>query len=228
MSDPKPLASLSSSLLARKGQAAPAMRRQSMMLSAMNGGQPEGEHAPLEDLGWNDMGDTHEEPVRQATGLSPMPQLAPVATEPQPIMPSVSIEPAEPPVVHRQQVELERELARPVVEEAPVVEAAPVLEVAAVVAQPAPVAPTPVATAPIVIAPAKAEQAPKAPVQRAAPGSRGKAAFTLRLDADRHLKLRLVCAVNHRSAQQIVTQALDEFLANQPSVNDLVAGRGVN
>lgn len=216
MSDPKPLASLSSSLLARKGQAAPAMRRQSMMLSAMNPGQPEGEHAPLDDLGWNDMGDTHEEPVRQATGLSPMPQLAPVVTEPQPIMPSISIEQVEPPAVVRQQVELERELAKPVFEEPPVA------------VQSAPVVAAPFAPSTTFVETAKAEQAPKAPIQRAAPGSRGKAAFTLRLDAERHLKLRLVCAVNHRSAQQIVTQALDEFLANQPSVNDLVAGRGAN
>ncbi len=52
---------------------------------------------------------------------------------------------------------------------------------------------------------------------RAAPSQKAKAAFTLRLDGDRHLRLRLICAVHHRSAQQIVTQALDEFLARQPS-----------
>lgn len=52
---------------------------------------------------------------------------------------------------------------------------------------------------------------------RAAPGQKAKAAFTLRLDGERHLRLRLVCAVHHRSAQQIVTQALDEFLSRQPS-----------
>jgi hypothetical protein len=55
---------------------------------------------------------------------------------------------------------------------------------------------------------------------RAAPGSKAKAAFTLRLDAERHLQLRLVCAVKHRSAQQIVTEALDQFLARQPEVAD--------
>ena len=48
---------------------------------------------------------------------------------------------------------------------------------------------------------------------RSAPGSKGKAAFTLRLDPERHLKLRLACAVDGRSAQQIVTDALDQLLA---------------
>lgn len=48
-----------------------------------------------------------------------------------------------------------------------------------------------------------------------------KAAFTLRLDADRHLRLRLACAVGNRSAQQIVTQALDTFLDSQPQVEAL-------
>jgi hypothetical protein len=56
-----------------------------------------------------------------------------------------------------------------------------------------------------------AEPAPPRP--RAAPGSKGKSAFTLRLDAERHLKLRLVGARKHRSAQSLVTEALDRFLA---------------
>jgi hypothetical protein len=53
---------------------------------------------------------------------------------------------------------------------------------------------------------------------RAAPGSKGKAAFTLRLDPERHLKLRLACAVNGRSAQQLVTDALDQLLGNMPEL----------
>ncbi len=55
--------------------------------------------------------------------------------------------------------------------------------------------------------------------QRAAPGSKAKAAFTLRLDPDRHLKLRLACAVNGRSAQQIVTDAVDQLLAHMPELD---------
>ena len=47
MSEPKPFASLSSGLLARKGAARPAMKPQGF--GQMGGGN-------LEDLGWNDMG----------------------------------------------------------------------------------------------------------------------------------------------------------------------------
>lgn len=65
---------------------------------------------------------------------------------------------------------------------------------------------------------AKVLALPKRPA--AAPAGK-KAAFTLRLDADRHLKLRLACAVTGRSAQQIVTGALDELLASLPEVDAL-------
>lgn len=49
----------------------------------------------------------------------------------------------------------------------------------------------------------------------------GKVAFTLRLDAERHLRLRLATAVTNRSAQKIVTDALDAFLAAHPEINEL-------
>ncbi len=42
----------------------------------------------------------------------------------------------------------------------------------------------------------------------------GKAAFTLRLDSERHLKLRLASAHANQSAQQIVSAALDRYLAD--------------
>jgi hypothetical protein len=61
----------------------------------------------------------------------------------------------------------------------------------------------------------------RAPRPRAAPGSKAKAAFTLRLDHERHLKLRLACAVGGRSAQQIVTDALDQLLAAMPELDTL-------
>ena len=51
-----------------------------------------------------------------------------------------------------------------------------------------------------------------------------KAAFTLRLDADRHLRLRLSAALAGRSAQQLVTEALDAFLSSRPGLDALVAG----
>ena len=62
-----------------------------------------------------------------------------------------------------------------------------------------------------------------APRVRVAPGSKGKAAFTLRLDPDRHLKLRLACAVDGRSAQQIVTDALDHLLDRMPELNSMAS-----
>ena len=49
---------------------------------------------------------------------------------------------------------------------------------------------------------------------RAVPGAHGKSAFTLRLDEERHLRLRLMGAHRHRSAQSLVTEALDRFLAD--------------
>jgi hypothetical protein len=63
----------------------------------------------------------------------------------------------------------------------------------------------------------------RAPRPRSAPGSKSKAAFTLRLDPDRHLKLRLACAVDGRSAQQLVTDALDQMLERVPDLDGLAA-----
>lgn len=62
-----------------------------------------------------------------------------------------------------------------------------------------------------------------APVAEAVLPRRTKAAFTLRLDTDRHLRLRLASALSHRSAQQVVTEALDAFLDSQPGLDALVA-----
>lgn len=51
----------------------------------------------------------------------------------------------------------------------------------------------------------------------------GRAAFTLRLDAERHLRLRLASALSNRSSQQLVGVALDRFLATLPEVDALIA-----
>ena len=48
-----------------------------------------------------------------------------------------------------------------------------------------------------------------------------KAAFTLRLDEDRHLRLRLACTAQNLSAQAVVTQALDKFLADNPELEGI-------
>ena len=71
---PKATASLSSTLLARKGMAKPAMRPQGFGgFGAMPGAH--------DDLGWNDMGDT-----------------PPVPPVPAPSVPTLPLEPAEPPL----------------------------------------------------------------------------------------------------------------------------------
>ena len=64
----------------------------------------------------------------------------------------------------------------------------------------------------------KKEKAPRA--LRA----REKAAFTLRLDAERHLRLRLASAVTNRSSQVILTDLLDEYLTTLPEI-DAMASR---
>jgi hypothetical protein len=206
----KPFASLSSGLLARKGAARPAMRPQGFGGQAGSG---------LEDLGWNDMGfeppkaaeverdedhdafgeDVVEHPRAHPTGLTPIGS-----------------------PVHDQQAEIadrfngvdegsdeEEEIGE--VEEAAELHQTEVEEVRE--------APEIIA-APIVV-PAPAPR--RAPRVRAAVGTKGKAAFTLRLDPERHLKLRLACAVDGRSAQQLVTQALDQLLERVPDLDGLAA-----
>ena len=71
-----------------------------------------------------------------------------------------------------------------------------------------------------VAAPAAASTVVALPRRRGEP-AKGKAAFTLRLDTDRHLKLRLACALTRVSAQQLVTGALDDFLKSLPEVDRL-------
>jgi hypothetical protein len=201
--EPKPFASLSSGLLARKGAARPAMRPQGF------GGQQAG--AGLEDLGWNDMG---FEP--------PKPAIVPVRDEDHdafgedleehPRVHPTGLTPVASPV-HSQQAEIEDRLSVDGDDE----EFDETAEPHDSEAQPEPL---PIVAPP---APRAAESAlpRRAPTPRSARGSKGKAAFTLRLDPDRHLKLRLACAVDGRSAQQIVTDAVDQFLAQVPELDGL-------
>lgn len=160
-------ASLSPSLLARKGGAKPAMRPQN------TAGVTDGKAAAanLEDLGWNDMGD--DEPASGARVVRMNPSShdrAPVAAT-SPVRATID-------------------------------------RIAAKLEAPAP---------------ARISQStrPNSPI-RAANDSR-RAAFTLRLDQERHLKLRLACTVRGRSAQQLVTDALDGLLAQMPEIDNLAA-----
>nr|WP_294850220.1 hypothetical protein [uncultured Sphingomonas sp.] len=228
MGEPKAFASLSSGLLARKGAARPAMKPQGF-------GQIGGS---LDDLGWNDMGFE-----------APKPALVPVRDEDhdafgeevhQPLRnPLAGLTPASP--VHSQQAEIadrfansdeegededgdyvdesaeiydpETDGALELTQAAPVEMDEPVIVAHA--AEPARVAEPVKVTSSARTAPARSRR------PRAAPGSKGKAAFTLRLDPERHLKLRLACAVDGRSAQQIVTDALDQLLGAMPELESM-------
>ena len=66
---------------------------------------------------------------------------------------------------------------------------------------------------------------PRAPVEprRSALDDGRRAAFTLRVDAERHLKLRLACTIRNRSAQQLVTEALDKLLDEMPDLDTLAS-----
>jgi hypothetical protein len=150
-------ASLSPTLLARKGGAKPAMRPQHAAFATMPAAAPADDPEKLEDLGWNDMGDG-EEPQQTADifQLNPAPR---------------PVEPVAEPMVLRQRDAIAQRIA----------------------------------------------PAPKAK------GKAERAAFTLRLDAIRHLKLRLACTVRDTSAQALVTEALDALLGDMPELDALAA-----
>ena len=59
------------------------------------------------------------------------------------------------------------------------------------------------------------------PEPRSTAAAPHRAAFTLRIDPERHLKLRLACTVRNASAQLLVTEALDRFLDEIPQLDAL-------
>ncbi|NNC48655.1 MAG: hypothetical protein HKO13_09545 [Sphingomonas sp.] len=69
------------------------------------------------------------------------------------------------------------------------------------------------------VVPLAAPMRPRRP--RAAAGSKGKAAFTLRLDKERHLKLRLASALTGQSSQKLLIEALDRMLADMPELDTI-------
>ena len=208
-SEPKVFASLSSGLLARKGAARPAMRPQGF---GQGGGA-------LEDLGWDDMG--FEPPKAVASPLRDETHDAfGEELEEQPLRnPVAALTPIGSPV-HTQQAEIAGRL----VAEEDLSEEGEDFDETAELYEPDEDAEPPAApVAKITRAPIAVESPQRAARPRAAPGSKGKAAFTLRLDPERHLKLRLACAVGGRSAQRLVTDALDALLASMPELNAMAA-----
>lgn len=207
-SEAKPFASLSSGLLARKGAARPAMRPQGF---GQVGGQS------LEDLGWNDMGFEPPKPAETARDASHDAFGEDVVDHPR-VHPT-GLTPVGSPV-HDQHAEIADRLATDEAEEEELDESVEAFEPEAEEAA-APVVAEP-ASAPVAVA-VSAPAPRRAPRVRVAVGSKGKAAFTLRLDPDRHLKLRLACAVDGRSAQQIVTDALDQMLGRMPELDSMAS-----
>ena len=203
--EPKPFASLSSGLLARKGAARPAMRPQGFSQGS-NG---------LEDLGWNDMGFEPPKPAEAPRDEDHDAFGEDVVEHPRAHHPT-GLTPVQSPV-HDQQAEIEDRFGA--ADDAEEEELDETVELDEPRAEEAPVART-VALAPAIV-PAAPSAPRRAPRPRSAAGSKGKAAFTLRLDPDRHLKLRLACAVDGRSAQQLVTDALDHLLERMPDLNGL-------
>ena len=199
MNESSGFASLTPSLLARKGQARPAMRPQAAILPA----QGSASQVALDDLGWNDMGDDRPAAwssigkTASSLGMTPMPT-------------------AQIPSVVQQQADLSARLGLNDGEiddglvDGPVHVPSSIVERHAAELATAPTVPAVNPAAAPIVRDVSRPAATIAATQR-------KAAFTLRLDPERHLHLRLVCAVSHRSAQQIVLQALDAFLADQPS-----------
>jgi hypothetical protein len=212
MSEPG-FASLGPSLLARKGGAKPAMRPQVAPLVTEESAVPEEQ---LEDLGWNDMGHDHGGHDEGAEIVPIHGDLAPAG------------DPAGP-IVRRQQRRLEERVLADAAMTGPEdrepeydeegYDEEGYEEEDADESLYAPIAPAP--------APAPAAAVASLPTARAktrvpAAQSGRRAAFTLRLDADRHLKLRLAATMHGVSAQALVTEALDRLLAEYDDL-DIIA-----
>ncbi|MEJ2408215.1 MAG: hypothetical protein P8Y58_05780 [Novosphingobium sp.] len=169
MSEPHAFASLTPRLLARKGGAKPAMRRQDTA-KFVSGGMA----ARTEDLGWNDWGQ------RENESRSPAPVLAPASVA---VPEQAAVQPAD--ISDREMPEVLRQIE----------------QIAWRINQSVP------------------------PPQPAAKEGR-RAAFTLRLDAERHFRLKMAGVVLNRSAQVLVTEALDKYLSEIPEVAQLQHSAG--
>lgn len=244
LGEPRPFASLSPSLLARKGAARPAMRRQdtaSFGLSSMRM-----DAAKMEDLGWNDWG-LSEAPEARAEPLVE-PQVAQVAPFEAPhvaVVPETFAQAdgaqedgGQDEAVHAVAAEQDGvNTAALHAEPAPEAELSAWSQPAHVDAAPgdhfdedtgedgstsAPMAslvpemPAFAARKPDVLRQiddlAERINRPVAPARNLVTEGR-RAAFTLRLDAERHFRLKMAGLLLNRSAQVIVTEALDKYLA---------------
>ncbi len=196
-------ASLGPTLLARKGGAKPAMRPQLPVIGdPADVSQLAEEH--LDDLGWNDMGEDRE----QDTGAH---DPAAVVV---PIDPATPFDPAAAaatsPIVRRQQRRLEERVLADAVMTGPEDSDAEDREAAEHNALPATGSAGEPSAAPSIPRAARSQSA-------------RRAAFTLRLDPERHLKLRLAATMQGVSAQVLLTDALDALLAEFKELDHIAA-----
>ena len=171
MTNPKPLASLSSTLLARKGSASPAMRSQ---LTPLDHHYDDTAPVGQDDLGWNDMGAEFVS-SEMASQVVPITSDSPVTNDSDLAVPQV----------HEQQAAIAAKFTE--------------------------------TNAP------NQQRRSALGRGRSALGLGRPAAFTLRIDGERHLKLRMACTVQGRSAQQLLIHALDCLLEDCPEASHLAA-----
>ena len=184
-------ASLSPTLLARKGGARPAMRPQHGMPGKID---PADAAAELEDLGWNDMGE--DTSARRHPGA----QIVRFDAE--------SDRDASEHDEHDDESALEAKG-----EVIPHQPTSPVRDTIERIAKKLDENRQDAVEA-------IAKPALKLGARSVASGNR-RAAFTLRLDPERHLRLRLASTISGSSAQVLVTQALDAMLAKMPEIETL-------
>lgn len=211
-------ASLGPSLLARKGGAKPAMRPQvAPLVDALDSGDQAVPEEQLEDLGWNDMG--HDSDGEGGADIVPI--SADIAAGPTTAGPG--------PIVRRQQRRLEQRVLADAVMTGPEDrepeydendEDEDDYESAGFYGEDDDAAAEPALVAPVAAAPLAPRKAASVRVPAIQSGRR--AAFTLRLDAERHLKLRLAATMQGVSAQALVTEALDRLLAEHDEL-DVIA-----
>ncbi len=215
MSDNKTFASLSSSLLARKGGAKPAMRRPNY------GGNHDLSHIDS-DLGWNDMGEDHgdshysENPLKNA--IPEVPQA--VREQQQAIAAKLRATPEE--ELAADDIDAAAQNSEQDVSSDLHSDAVPLPEPVAPVEAPTEMKANGTVQSSVVKLPTEKRPAKKPPVNKASSvQSSRKTAFTLRLDAERHLRLRLATTIENVSAQRLVTKALDEYLKTIPDLDEL-------
>jgi hypothetical protein len=196
-------ASLGPTLLARKGGAKPAMRPQLPTLAVEEAEPAQIAEEQLEDLGWNDMGDADHD---SNGGGEVVPIHGGFAED--------ETAPASSPIVRRQQRRLEQRVLADAVmtgsedkdadieaedaeDDIDAIDAGDDIEPADAAAI------IPLATKPRTPAAARPARSLAQP---------RRAAFTLRLDPERHLKLRLAATMQGVSAQALLTDALDAML----------------